>query len=411
MQSANPTQMQPAPAERTGFKILGALSFSHFLNDMLQSLILAVYPLLKSDFNLSFAQLGLITLTYQLTASLLQPLVGLYTDRSPKPYSLAFGMGCSMTGLLALAFAPNYATLLMAGALLGMGSSIFHPESSRMARLVAGGRPGLAQSIFQVGGNVGSSMGPLLAAWFIIPRGQSSMAWLALTALLGIVVLSQVGSWYKHQHLGAKRKAKAVSAEPSPFSRRTVTISITVLLVLLFSKYFYTAAFTSYYIFYLMHKFQVSVQSAQMYLFAFLIAVALGTILGGPIGDRIGRKKVIWGSILGVAPFALVLPHVGLFWTAILSFVIGLILASAFSAIIVFAQELMPGKVGAVSGLFFGFSFGMGGLGAAVLGWVADAYGIEFVYQICAFLPLLGLLAVFLPDAGRPRARQVLARA
>ncbi|WP_296561158.1 MFS transporter [Pigmentiphaga sp.] len=410
MQSVNPAQIPPAQAERTGFKILGAISFSHFLNDMLQSLILAVYPLLKSEFSLSFTQIGLITLLYQLTASLLQPLVGLYTDRHPKPYSLPMGMACSMAGIVLLAYAPNYAMLLVAAALLGTGSSIFHPESSRVARLVSGGRHGLAQSIFQVGGNAGSAMGPLLAAWFIIPRGQDSLAWFALAALLAMVVLYQVGAWYKRQHLSGPRKARPAAPAPT-LSRGTVTGSMAILLTLLFSKYFYMASFTSYYTFYLMHRFDVSVQAAQMHLFAFLIAVALGTILGGPIGDRIGRKKVIWGSILGVAPFALVLPYVDLAWTGVLSFVIGLILASAFSAILVFAQELMPGKVGTVSGLFFGFAFGMGGLGAAVLGKVADVTSIEYVYHLCSFLPLLGLLTAFLPDLGRPRAKPVLAKA
>ncbi|GAA4332961.1 MFS transporter [Pigmentiphaga soli] len=396
------------PAARTGFRMLGALSFSHFLNDMLQSLILAIYPLLKSGFSLSFTQIGLITLTYQVTASLLQPLVGLYTDRHPKPFSLPVGMTCTLSGLLLLSVAPSYGFLIVAACLMGTGSSIFHPESSRLARLASGGRHGLAQSIFQVGGNFGSAMGPLLAAGIIIPNGRGSVAWFGLAALVAIWVLLQVSLWYRRNHLGA-RKARAASNVASPVSRGRVIASMAVLMTLLFSKYFYMAAFTSYYVFYLMDHFGVSVQNAQMHLFAFLLAVAVGTILGGPIGDRIGRKKVIWGSILGVAPFALVLPHVDLLWTGVLSFVIGLILASAFSAIIVFAQELMPGKVGTVSGLFFGFAFGMGGLGAAVLGRVADAYGIVFVYQLCAFLPLLGLLAVFLPDLGRDRRQQARA--
>jgi FSR family fosmidomycin resistance protein-like MFS transporter len=386
-------------AERTGFRVLSAISFAHFLNDMLQSLILAIYPLLKSGFNLSFTQIGLITLTYQITASLLQPLVGLYTDKHPKPYSLAVGMGFTLSGLLALA-----------ALLMGMGSSIFHPESSRVARLVSGGRHGLAQSIFQVGGNAGSAMGPLLAAWFIIPRGQDSVAWFALAALTGMLILWQVGVWYKHQHLSGRNKARARPAVASPVSRNVVIGSMAVLLTLLFSKYFYMASFTSYYTFYLMHRFNVSVQNAQMHLFLFLAAVALGTILGGPLGDKIGRKRVIWGSILGVAPFALILPYADLFWTGVLSFVIGLILASAFSAILVFAQELMPGKVGTVSGLFFGFAFGMGGLGAAVLGKVADSQGIEFVYHLCAFLPLLGMLTVLLPDVGRAKVKAAAAR-
>jgi FSR family fosmidomycin resistance protein-like MFS transporter len=397
-------------AERTGFRVLSAISFAHFLNDMLQSLILAIYPLLKSGFNLSFTQIGLITLTYQITASLLQPLVGLYTDKHPKPYSLAVGMGFTLSGLLALAFAPNYSVLIVAALLMGMGSSIFHPESSRVARLVSGGRHGLAQSIFQVGGNAGSAMGPLLAAWFIIPRGQDSVAWFALAALTGMLILWQVGVWYKHQHLSGRNKARPRPAVASPVSRNVVIGSMAVLLTLLFSKYFYMASFTSYYTFYLMHRFNVSVQNAQMHLFLFLAAVALGTILGGPLGDKIGRKRVIWGSILGVAPFALILPYADLFWTGVLSFVIGLILASAFSAILVFAQELMPGKVGTVSGLFFGFAFGMGGLGAAVLGKVADSQGIEFVYHLCAFLPLLGMLTVLLPDVGRAKVKAAAAR-
>jgi FSR family fosmidomycin resistance protein-like MFS transporter len=404
--SSSPAAALPASApqaEKTGFKVLGAISFSHFLNDMLQSLILAIYPLLKGEFALSFTQIGLITLTYQVTASLLQPLVGLYTDRHPKPYSLAVGMGCTLTGLLVLATAPSYGLLIVAAMLMGTGSSIFHPESSRVARLVSGGRHGLAQSIFQVGGNAGSAMGPLLAAWFIIPHGQISVAWFSLAALLAMVVLWQVGVWYKRQHLSGTAKARAKPVVVSTVDRKTVVRSMAVLLTLLFSKYFYMASFTSYYTFYLIKRFDLGVQNAQMHLFLFLIAVAVGTILGGPIGDRIGRKRVIWGSILGVAPFALALPHVDLFWTGVLSFVIGLILASAFSAILVFAQELMPGKVGTVSGLFFGFAFGMGGLGAAVLGQVADARGIEFVYHLCAFLPLLGLLTVFLPDLGKAK--------
>lgn len=408
--SSSPAATLTPDAEKTGFRVLGSISFAHFLNDMLQSLILAIYPLLKGEFSLSFTQIGLITLTYQITASLLQPLVGLYTDKHPKPYSLAVGMGFTLSGLIALAFAPNYSVLIIAALLMGMGSSIFHPESSRVARLVSGGRHGLAQSIFQVGGNAGSAMGPLLAAWFIIPHGQSSVAWFALAALTGMVILWQVGVWYKRQHLSGRNKARARPVLTSPVSRNAVIGSMAVLLTLLFSKYFYMASFTSYYTFYLMERFGVTVQSAQMHLFLFLAAVALGTILGGPIGDKIGRKRVIWGSILGVAPFALVLPYVDLFWTGVLSFVIGLILASAFSAILVFAQELMPGKVGTVSGLFFGFAFGMGGLGAAVLGKVADSQGIEFVYHLCAFLPLLGMLTVMLPDVGRAKVKVAAAR-
>jgi FSR family fosmidomycin resistance protein-like MFS transporter len=369
---------------------------------MIQSLILAIYPLLKGKFQLTFAQIGLITLTYQVTASLLQPMVGFYTDRNPKPYSLAFGMGCTLTGLLVLALAPNYGTLLFAAALVGTGSSIFHPESSRVARMASGGQHGLAQSIFQVGGNTGSAMGPLLAAWIIIPRGQQSVAWFSLAALLAISVLLQVGGWYQRRQALAGPKAKGYQGLHPVLPTNIVVLSVLILLVLIFSKFFYLASLSSYYIFYLMHRFHLSVQSAQVHLFAFLLAVAMGTVLGGPLGDRIGRKRVIWLSILGAAPFALVMPYANLAWTGILAFVIGLILSSAFSAILVFAQELVPGKVGTVSGFFFGFAFGMAGIGAAVLGKLADRYGIEFVYHLCAYLPLLGVLTAFLPELGRP---------
>lgn len=393
--------------DQTRFRVLGAISFSHFLNDMIQSLILAIYPLLKGEFNLSFTQIGLITLTYQITASLLQPMVGLYTDKHPKPYSLAIGMGATLIGLLVLAMAPNFQTVLLAAALVGTGSSIFHPESSRIARLASGGRHGLAQSIFQVGGNTGSAVGPLLAAWIIIPRGQYAVAWFGLAALLAMTVLWKIGGWYKRQHLGsASKNKKSGSAVSGSLPPRTVAWAIFVLLVLIFSKYFYLTSLSSYYIFYLIARFHLSVQSAQVHLFVFLFAVAAGTMLGGPIGDRIGRKRVIWGSILGVAPFTLMLPHADLMWTGVLTFVIGLILASAFSAILVFAQELVPGKVGAVSGMFFGFAFGMGGIGAAVLGSLADTHGIEYVYRLCAYLPLLGLLTAFLPNIERHRVSQ-----
>jgi FSR family fosmidomycin resistance protein-like MFS transporter len=391
----------PGNAQRTGFKVLGAISFSHFLNDMIQSLILAIYPLLKGTFQLTFAQIGLITLTYQVTASLLQPMVGFYTDRHPKPYSLALGMGCTLVGLLVLATAPNYGTLLLAAALVGAGSSIFHPESSRVARMASGGQHGLAQSIFQVGGNTGSAMGPLLAAWIIIPRGQKSVAWFSFAALLAISVLWQVGHWYKRRQASIGPRPRPHAGLHPTLPARKVVLSLLVLLVLIFSKFFYLASLSSYYIFYLMHRFHLSVQSAQVHLFAFLFAVAIGTVIGGPVGDRIGRKRVIWFSILGAAPFALVLPYANLAWTGILAFIIGLILASAFSAILVFAQELIPGKVGTISGLFFGLAFGMAGIGAAVLGKLADHYGIEFVYHLCSYLPLLGMLTAFLPDLGR----------
>jgi MFS transporter, FSR family, fosmidomycin resistance protein len=386
------------PAAKTRFNVLGAISFSHFLNDMMQSLIVAIYPLLKGEFHLSFTQIGVITLTYQVCASVLQPLIGVYTDKHPKPYSLSVGMGFTLIGMLTLAFAPSYGIVLAAAALIGAGSSIFHPESSRIARLASGGRHGLAQSIFQVGGNAGSATGPLLAAWIIIPQGQTSLAWFALAALLAIVVLTRVGAWYKRGHLDRPAGAKKRPSAASPVSARRVAWSIGILVLLIFSKYFYIASIGSYYSFYLIEKFQVSVQSAQLYLFVFLFAMALGTLFGGPIGDRIGRKRVIWFSILGVAPFTLALPFVNLPWTCALSFIIGLILSSAFSAIVVFAQELMPGKIGAVSGLFFGFAFGIGGIGAAVLGSFADHYGIESVYRICAYLPLLGIVAAFLPE-------------
>ena len=389
--------------ETTAFKVLGFLSFSHFLNDMIQSLILAIYPLLKGEFSLSFVQIGLITLTYQITASLLQPLIGLYTDKHPQPRSLSFGMASTLCGLLMLAFAPSYGVLLVAAALVGTGSSVFHPESSRIARMASGGKHGLAQSIFQVGGNAGSAAGPLLAAWIVIPNGRHSVGWFALAALLAIAVLWQVGTWYALRHAAFRAKAKAARAALPALPRGRVAGAVAILLLLIFSKYFYMASITSYYTFYLIDKFGLSVQSAQYHLFVFLFAVAAGTLLGGPIGDRIGRKRVIWASILGVAPFTLVLPHVGLEATTVLSFVIGFILASAFSAILVFAQELTPGKVGTVSGLFFGFAFGMGGIGAAVLGQLADTHGVGYVYQVCAFLPLIGLTTAFLPDV---RARR-----
>jgi MFS transporter, FSR family, fosmidomycin resistance protein len=382
-------------------KVLGAISFSHFLNDMLQSLIPAIYPLLKDSFALTFGQIGLITLTYQITASMLQPAVGLYTDHHPKPYSLAIGMGCTLMGLMALSKASHYGSLLLAAALVGAGSAIFHPESSRVARMASGGRFGLAQSIFQVGGNAGTATGPLLAALIVIPHGRSSLAWFSLFALLAMLVLTRVGRWYKRRPIKTSRLPESHSDERSEVPSRTVVGSMLILLALIFSKYFYLSSLNSYFIFYLIHKFHLSVQSAQIHLFIFLSGVALGTILGGPIGDHIGRKRVIWFSILGVAPFTIALPYANLTVTGPLSFVIGLILASAFPSILVFGQELLPGKVGMVSGMFFGLAFGMAGIGAAVLGKMADAYGIDAVYRMCSFLPLIGLLAAFLPDLGR----------
>lgn len=384
--------------EKTIFTILAAISICHLLNDMIQSLIPAIYPILKDSFRLSFGQVGLITLTYQLTASLLQPMVGLYTDHRPKPFSLPVGMGFSLAGLILLSTAPGFSMLLLAAGLVGLGSSVFHPESSRVARMASGGQHGLAQSIFQVGGNAGSSLGPLLAAFIVLPHGQHSIAWFSMAALLAIGILIYVGSWYR-----TYRTVKSVSkarrgGDVSVLSSRKVAFSIGILVALVFSKYFYLASITSYYTFYLMHKFGVSVQSSQIYLFIFLGAVAAGTMIGGPVGDRIGRKHVIWGSILGVLPFTLALPYASLFWTAILSIIIGVVLASAFTAILVYAQELMPGKVGMVSGLFFGLAFGMGGIGAAILGKLADMTSIAFVYHVCSYLPLIGLLTAFLPN-------------
>ena len=392
----------------TVLSVLGAVSFCHFLNDLIQSLLPAIYPLLKTQYALDFGQIGLLTLVFQLTASLLQPVVGYYTDRRPMPYSLALGMSFTLAGLLLLAYASSFALLLFAAALVGTGSSVFHPESSRIARLASGGRHGFAQSVFQVGGNAGSATGPLLAAFIVLPFGQRSIAWFSLVALLGIVLLTRVGGWYRRHMLERPQHAAAHVAEHG-LPRGQVVGAIAVLLALIFSKYFYLASLVSYYTFYLIEHFGVSVQSAQLHLFLFLGAIALGTLVGGPVGDRIGRKYVIWASILGVLPFTLLLPHANLFWTSVLTVVIGLILSSAFSAILVYAQELLPGKVGMIAGLFFGFAFGMGGIAAAVLGQIADANGIEFVYRICAYLPAIGLLAVFLPDLHERGRRQRVA--
>ena len=391
------------PASGPALAILAGLSLSHLLNDLVQSLLPAIYPLLKARFALDFGQVGLITFVFQVTASILQPVVGLYTDRRPLPFSLAGGMTMSLVGLVALATASAYPALLLAAGLIGIGSAVFHPEASRVARLAAGGRYGLAQSMFQVGGNAGTALGPLLAAALVVPHGQASVAWFTLAALAGIAVLSAVGRWYRARLRTAVARPRAGGGAENGLTRLRVGTSVAVLLALIFSKYFYMASFSSYYTFYLIHRFGVSVVQSQLYLFVFLGSVAAGTILGGPIGDRIGRKPVIWGSILGVLPFALALPHVGLGWTVALTVPIGLILASAMPAILVYAQELLPGRIGLVGGLFFGFAFGMGGLGAAVLGEVADRTGIAFVYGLCAYLPLIGLLAVFLPRL-RPAA-------
>ena len=385
-------------ATRTAFSVLGAISFCHLLNDMMQSLLPALYPMLKTSYALTFGEIGILTFTYQITASLLQPMIGRYTDSKPRPYSLATGMTFTLAGLALLASARTYPLLLFAAAMIGTGSSVFHPESSRVARMASGGRHGLAQSVFQVGGNLGSAIGPLLAAFIVLPHGQTSVLWFSCAALLGIFVLLNVGHWYKaHGMARLKPRATGSRAHAAP-THRQVVLAISVLLALIFSKYFYLASLTSYYTFYLISRFHVTVQASQILLFVFLGSVALGTILGGPVGDRIGRKYVIWGSIVGVLPFTLVLPHANLLWTVVLTVPIGVILASAFPAIIVYAQELLPGRTGTVAGLFFGFAFGMGGIGAAVLGKVADSFGINLVYEICAFLPVIGLLAGFLPD-------------
>lgn len=405
MNSGEVASGRPGGATAAGgavFAVLAALSVSHLLNDAMQSLLTAVYPLLKEEYKLDFTQVGLITFTFQATASLLQPLVGLATDRRPRPYSLAAGMVFTLVGLLLLAAADGFATILAAAALVGMGSSIFHPEASRVARLASGGRHGFAQSLFQVGGNAGTALGPLLAAFVVVRWGQASIAWCSIAALAGMAVLFAVGRWYAG-HLSALRAGpRPASRTPrADLSRGRVAASIGILLLLVFSKYFYMASLSSYYTFYLMHRFGVSVEAAQIYLFVFLGAVAAGTLAGGPVGDRIGFKAVIWASILGVVPFTLALPYASLFWTAVLTVPIGVVLASAFSAIIVYAQELLPSRVGTVAGLFFGFAFGMGGLGAAVLGVLADRTSIEYVYQVCSFLPLVGLLTAFLPNLDR----------
>jgi len=393
------------PASPTVLAILFAISFSHLLNDTIQALIPAIYPLLKASFHLSFVQVGLITLAFQMTASIFQPFVGRYTDRRPLPYSLAWGMGFTLIGLAILALAGSFMMVILAAALVGMGSSIFHPESSRVAHLASGGRHGFAQSIFQVGGNAGSSLGPLLAALIVVPYGQKNILWFALLALLGIGVLSRVGNWYR-KHLAAPKPASpATGAAATKLPSGRVIFALFILGALIFSKYFYLASLTSFYTFYVMEKFHLSIQGAQFHLFLFLFAVAVGTILGGPIGDRYGRKLVIWVSILGVAPFTLALPYANLFWTGVLTVIIGVILASAFSAILVYAQELVPGKVGLISGLFFGFAFGIAGIGSAVLGYVADHTSIAYVFHLCSFLPLIGLLTALLPNLKRQSVR------
>ena len=405
--SALPAGVAADAGSKTVFKVLLAISFCHLLNDTVQSLLPAIYPLLRDTFHLDFGQVGLISFTTTFTASLLQPLVGLYSDKHHKPNFLAIGMGITLIGLVTLSLAPSYATILVAAGLVGIGSSVFHPESSRVARMASGGQHGMAQSLFQVGGNAGSALGPLLAT-FILPRGQRSIAWFSFVALLGIILLADIGAWAKKRRaaqaelqtapLAGRVVASVETAPHAHLPRKKIVWSLGILVALMFSKYFYLASLGSYYTFYLMDKFHVSMRSAELHLFAFFGAVAAGTFFGGPVGDRMGRKVVIWYSILGVLPFTLMLPYANLFWTGILSVVIGLILASAFSTILVFAQELVPTKVGTISGTFFGLAFGLGGIGAALLGKLADATNIRFVYHVCSFLPAVGILTVFLPD-------------
>ncbi len=385
-------------AGRTAFTVLAAISFCHVLNDMMQALLPAMYPMLKQDFGLDFGQVGLITFTFQIAASLLQPLIGHYTDHRPQPYSLMAGMTFTLTGLVLLSAAGSFPMVLLSAGMIGLGSAVFHPESSRVARLASGGQHGLAQSLFQVGGNAGSAVGPLAAAFIVLPRGQRSVAWFSLAALLAIVVLWRVGGWYGRRRASEAGAAAVRGPTRTPVPVGQVRVALAVLIMLVFSKYIYLASLTSYYTFYLIHRFGVSVQTAQLHLFWFLGAVAAGTIIGGPVGDRIGRKRVIWVSILGVLPFTLALPYVGLMWSGVLSVIIGIVIASAFSAILVYAQELLPGRVGMISGLFFGLAFGIAGIGAAVLGRLADATSIEYVYHLCSYLPALGLLTGFLPD-------------
>ena len=389
--TSSPPQVSPLV-----MRILGACALAHLINDLIQAVLPSIYPMLKANYGLSFTQVGLITLTFQLTASLLQPWIGYHTDRHPKPWLLPAGMVCTLVGILMLAFVGSFPAILLAAGLVGVGSSTFHPETSRVARLASGGRYGLAQSTFQVGGNTGSALGPLLAAAIIIPYGQTHIAWFGLFAVFAILVLYGLSRWYRN-HLNLF-KLKQGGKATHGLSKGRVTFALVVLAVLVFSKYFYMTSLTSYFTFYLIEKFQLSVASSQMYLFLFLGAVAVGTFAGGPIGDKIGRKKVIWFSILGAAPFTLALPYVDLFWTAVLSVMIGFILASAFSAIVVFAQELVPGNVGMIAGIFFGLMFGFSGIGAALLGLLADSHGIAYVYQICSFLPLVGILTILLPS-------------
>lgn len=384
--------------QKTVYSVLFSIAFAHLLNDLMQAVIPATYPILKDNFNLNFTQVGLITFVFQLTASLLQPFIGFYTDKKPMPYSLVIGMIFTISGLCLLSVSSEFWMLLISVGLVGIGSSIFHPEASRVAFLGSGGKRGLAQSIFQLGGNAGSAIGPLLVALVVAPYGQSHVVWFVIAGILGIIILSRIAVWYEN-HMNLRATKKIDSEETTvPLSNKKITISIVVLLMLIFSKFFYMASMSSYFTFYLIDRFGMSIQDSQFYLFVFLASVAAGTLIGGPLGDRFGRKYIIWISILGAAPFTLLLPYANLFWTGILSVIIGVVIASAFSAILVFAQELKPGKVGMISGLFFGFAFGMGGLGSAVLGYVADQTTIEYVFKISSYLPLIGVLTYFLPN-------------
>jgi FSR family fosmidomycin resistance protein-like MFS transporter len=392
----------PMKGREAVFPILISLGFCHLLNDLMQSLIPALYPMLKQEFHLDFTQVGLITLAFQLTASLLQPTVGTYTDRRPQPYSLALGMGATLLGLILLSLASSYAAILLAAALVGTGSAVFHPEASRVARMASGGRYGVAQSLFQVGGNLGGAIGPLLAAFIVLPRGQGAIAWFSLAALLAMVVLARVGMWYA-AHLRSNRPGAHASAAIAGMPQARVIFFVFLLMLLVFSKNVYTVSLTSYFTFYLIGRFGLSVRDAQVQLFVFMAAIAVGTLIGGPISDRIGRRPMIWISILGALPFTLMLPYASLFWTGVLTIIIGLLMASAFPAILVYAHELMPGRVGLVSGMFFGFAFGLGGLGAAAMGRIADAHGIAVVYALCSYLPAIGLLVWFLPNLERDR--------
>lgn len=390
-------------AQKTIYSILFSIAVAHMLNDLLQAVIPAAYPILKEKYDLNFTQIGLITFSYQMAASILQPFVGFYTDKKPKPYSQIFGMLFTLSGIVLLAYSTTFALLLVSVVLVGIGSSIFHPEASRVSYLASGGKRGLAQSIFQIGGNLGTALGPLLVAWIVVPHGQEYIVWFSAIAIMGIMVLSRIAKWYQ-EHLKVTAKKKIALVDLPNLTPRQITMSVIILLVLIFSKYFYVAGISSYFTFYLIEKFSVSVQDAQFYLFLFLLSLAIGTLLGGPLGDRFGRKYVIWFSVLGAAPFTLLMPYANLFWTSVLSVVIGVIISSAFPAILVYAQELLPKKLGMISGLFYGFAFGMGGLGSAILGYMADQTSIEYVYHFCAYLPLIGIIAWFLPNLKKKTA-------